>query len=149
MEKIDSKITSYKVLSDADKQPQQAVLAPPMVREDVLLGQTYKVKSPLSTSAMYVTINDIVVDNRRYAYEIFINTKNVDHFEWMMALTKVISAVFRLSIGRDVSFLAKELQDVFSPKGGYMKKGGYVNSIINEIGDAIAKHLQDIERNPL
>jgi len=115
---------------------------------EALEGSTYKIKTPLDDHAMYVTINDIVlnpgtVHEQRRPFEIFINSKNMDHFQWIVALTRLMSAVFRK--GGDVTFLAEELQAVFDPKGGYFKPGGrFMPSIIAEIGDVIAHHMQKI-----
>ena len=113
-----------------------------------LEGSTYKIKTPLDDHAMYVTINDIILNSgteheQRRPFEIFINSKNMDHFQWIVALTRLMSAVFRK--GGDVTFLAEELQAVFDPKGGYFKSGGrFMPSIIAEIGDVIAHHMQKI-----
>jgi len=115
---------------------------------EALEGSTYKIKTPLDDHAMYVTINDIVLNSgteyeQRRPFEIFINSKNMDHFQWIVALTRLMSAVFRK--GGDVTFLADELQAVFDPKGGYFKPGGkFMPSIIAEIGDVIAHHMQKI-----
>ena len=96
-------------------------------RPDVLLGSTYKIRSPLVEHALYVTINDIVLnrgtaDESRRPFEVFINSKNMDHFQWIVALTRILSAVFRK--GGDVGFLVEEMQAVFDPRGGYFKPGG-------------------------
>ena len=113
-----------------------------------LEGSTYKIKTPLDDHAMYVTINDIVLNagtehEQRRPFEIFINSKNMDHFQWIVALTRLMSAVFRK--GGDVTFLAEELQAVFDPRGGYFKPGGkFMPSIIAEIGAVIEHHLQKI-----
>jgi len=115
---------------------------------EALEGSTYKIKTPLDDHAMYVTINDIVLNpgtehEQRRPFEIFINSKNMDHFQWIVALTRLMSAVFRK--GGDVTFLAEELSAVFDPKGGYFKPGGrFMPSIIAEIGDVIAHHMQKI-----
>jgi len=115
---------------------------------EALEGSTYKIKTPLDDHAMYVTINDIVLNQgteyeSRRPFEIFINSKNMDHFQWIVALTRLMSAVFRK--GGDVTFLAEELQAVFDPKGGYFKPGGkFMPSIIAEIGAVIEHHLQKI-----
>ena len=115
---------------------------------DALEGSTYKIKTPLDDHAMYVTINDIILNQgteheQRRPFEIFINSKNMDHFQWIVALTRVMSAVFRK--GGDVTFLSEELQAVFDPKGGYFKPGGkFMPSIIAEIGAVIEHHLQKI-----
>ena len=113
-----------------------------------LEGSTYKIKTPLDDHAMYVTINDMIlnpgtVHESRRPFEIFINSKNMDHFQWIVALTRLMSAVFRK--GGDVVFLAEELKAVFDPKGGYYKPGGkYMPSIIADIGTVIEHHLQKI-----
>ena len=115
---------------------------------EALEGSTYKIKTPLDDHAMYVTINDIVLNpgtehEQRRPFEIFINSKNMDHFQWIVALTRLMSAVFRK--GGDVTFLPEELQAVFDPKGGYFKPGGkFMPSIIAEIGAVIEHHLQKI-----
>ena len=115
---------------------------------EALEGSTYKIKTPLDDHAMYVTINDIVLNagtehEQRRPFEIFINSKNMDHFQWIVALTRLMSAVFRK--GGDVTFLAEELQAVFDPRGGYFKPGGkFMPSIIAEIGAVIEHHLQKI-----
>jgi hypothetical protein len=115
---------------------------------EALEGSTYKIKTPLVDHAMYVTINDIILNagtehESRRPFEIFINSKNMDHFQWIVALTRLMSAVFRK--GGDVTFLAEELQAVFDPKGGYFKPGGkFMPSIIAEIGAVIEHHLQKI-----
>lgn len=115
---------------------------------ECLEGSTYKIKTPLDDHAMYVTINDMIlnpgtVHEQRRPFEIFINSKNMDHFQWIVALTRLMSAVFRK--GGDVTFLAEELQAVFDPKGGYFKPGGkFMPSIVAEIGAVIEHHLQKI-----
>ena len=107
-------------------------------RPEVLIGSTYKIKTPVSDHAMYVTINDIVLNEgtqheQRRPFEIFINSKNLDHFQWIVALTRIISAVFRK--GGDVTFLVEELKAVFDPRGGYWQPGGkFMPSIIAELG---------------
>ena len=117
-------------------------------RPEMLVGSTYKIKTPLSDHALYVTINDIVlnqgtVHEQRRPFEVFINSKNMEHFQWIVALTRIISAVFRK--GGDVTFLVEELRSVFDPKGGYFKKGGkYMPSLVAELGDAIDSHLRSI-----
>jgi len=115
---------------------------------EALEGSTYKIKTPLDDHAMYVTINDIILNQgteheQRRPFEIFINSKNMDHFQWIVALTRLMSAVFRK--GGDVTFLAEELQAVFDPRGGYFKPGGkFMPSIIADIGAVIEHHLQKI-----
>jgi hypothetical protein len=114
-------------------------------RPEMLVGSTYKVKTPISDHAMYVTINDIVLNEgteyeKRRPFEIFINSKNLDHYQWIVALTRIISAVFRK--GGDVTFLVEELTAVFDPRGGYWQPGGrFMPSIIAELGYIVEKHL--------
>ncbi len=117
-------------------------------RPEVLIGNTYKIKSPLVEHAMYVTINDIVLNQGtahelRRPFEVFINSKNMDHFQWIVALTRIMSAVFRK--GGDVTFLVDEMKAVFDPRGGYFKAGGvYMPSIVAEIGSVVEEHLKSI-----
>jgi hypothetical protein len=117
-------------------------------RPEVLVGSTYKIKSPLVEHAMYVTINDIVLNQGtphelRRPFEVFINSKNMDHFQWIVALTRIMSAVFRK--GGDVTFLVDEMKAVFDPRGGYFKAGGvYMPSIVAEIGSVVEEHLKSI-----
>ena len=160
---IKGKIVDYAV--NGNEEPQQEQQAPAAVekettpdnvvqlhekleRPEMLIGSTYKVKTPLSEHALYVTINDIILNHGtehelRRPFEIFINSKNMDHFQWIVALTRIISAVFRK--GGDVTFLVEELRSVFDPRGGYFKKGGrYMPSLVAEIGDAIECHMRMI-----
>ena len=110
-------------------------------RPEILPGSTHKIKTPLSEHALYVTINDIEIDGVRHPYEIFINSKNMEYFQWIAALTCVISANFRK--GGDIAFLAEELKSVHDPKGGYFKKGGvFMPSLVAEIGCTIERHLK-------
>jgi hypothetical protein len=158
--KIAKKIVGYSVVKEADTS-EPAMAAVPVVQEDnvvhlheklerpdMLVGSTYKIKTPLSEHALYVTINDIILNagtqhELRRPFEIFINSKNMDHFQWIVALTRIVSAVFRK--GGDVTFLVEELRSVFDPRGGYFKKGGkYMPSLVAEIGDAIECHLRMI-----
>jgi len=161
--KIDKQIVDYDVSSAAKPDAGDALLvrtsAPlksaeiiqmheRVERPEMLVGSTYKIKTPLSDHALYVTINDIVLNQgteheQRRPFEVFINSKNMEHFQWIVALTRIISAVFRK--GGDVTFLVEELRSVFDPKGGYFKKGGkYMPSLVAELGDAIDSHLRSI-----
>ena len=171
--KIDKKIAKYRVQKPADPAaavpPAEIVKLEPAVemtkgkdgrsakvvrmteevqRPEFLIGATYKIKTPVSDHAMYVTINDIVLNEgtpyeQRRPFEVFINSKNLDHFQWIVALTRIISAVFRK--GGDVTFLVDELKAVFDPRGGYWQAGGkFMPSIIAELGYVIEKHLQMI-----
>jgi len=114
-------------------------------RPEMLVGSTYKVKTPVSDHAMYVTINDIILNEgteheKRRPFEVFINSKNLDHYQWIVALTRIMSAVFRK--GGDVTFLVEELKAVFDPRGGYWQAGGkFMPSIIAELGHIVEKHL--------
>ena len=160
MIKIDKKIVGYSVVKHA---PENKNVKPEFKREgggdraevirmheklerpEVLVGSTYKVKTPISDHAMYVTINDIVLNQgteheKRRPFEIFINSKNLDHYQWIVALSRIISAVFRK--GGDVAFLVDELKAVFDPRGGYWQPGGkFMPSIIAELGYIVEKHL--------
>jgi len=111
----------------------------PLDRPDVLVGQTYKVKWLDSDHAFYITVNDVVTDGRRRPFEVFINSKNMEAYAWTLALTRMISAVFRR--GGDVSFVVDELKAVFDPRGGQWMEGHYVPSLLAAIGDVIEKHL--------
>jgi hypothetical protein len=117
-------------------------------RPEVLIGSTYKIKSPLVEHAMYVTINDIVLNpgtehELRRPFEVFINSKSMEHFQWIVALTRIMSAVFRK--GGDVTFLVEEMKAVFDPKGGYFKAGGvYMPSLVAELGSIVEDHLKSI-----
>ncbi len=158
MKKISQKIVGYEVLRENDAastapaaetaQDKVVQLHEKLERPEMLLGSTYKVKTPLSEHALYITINDVVLNpgtehELRRPFEIFINSKNMDHFQWIVALTRIVSAVFRK--GGDVTFLVEELRSVFDPRGGYFKKGGkYMPSLVAEIGDAIECHLRMI-----
>jgi ribonucleoside-diphosphate reductase alpha chain len=110
-------------------------------RPETLIGSTYKIKWPESEHALYVTINDIEEDGKRRPFEIFINSKNMEHYAWTLALTRMISAVFRR--GGDVSFVAEELKAVFDPRGGAWLGGRYVPSLLAAIGDVIQRHLDN------
>lgn len=155
--KISKKIVAYKVINEQenasqDTQAQQASSLESMhenvERPEMLLGSTYKIKTPQSEHALYITINDIILNSgteheERRPYEIFINSKNMEHFQWVLALTRVISAVFRK--GGDATFLVEEMKAVFDPQGGYFKKGGiFMPSLVAEIGHAIESHMKYI-----
>lgn len=153
MKKLAGKITGFKVVNSevpvlADEQINTddfEEMHEKVKRPEILIGSTYKLKTPVTEHALYLTINDIVLNEGtefecRRPFEIFINSKNMDSFQWVVALTRVMSAVFRK--GGDIVFLVEELRNVFDPKGGYFKKGGkYMPSIVAEIGEAIEDHL--------
>jgi len=111
----------------------------PLHRDAELNGTTYKLKWPENANALYITINDIEQDGRRRPYEIFINTRHLEHYAWTVALTRMISAVFRR--GGDVAFVASELKEIFDPQGGCWMDGRYVPSLLAAIGDVIEKHM--------
>jgi ribonucleoside-diphosphate reductase alpha chain len=111
----------------------------PLDRPDALPGHTYKLKWPDSDHAIYITLNDIIQDERRRPFEIFINSKNMEHYAWTLALTRMISAVFRR--GGDVSFVVEELKAVFDPRGGAWMGGRYVPSLLAAIGSVIERHM--------
>lgn len=152
--KIDKKIVAFKVVKNEEKTqkapavPERETMHENVERPDMLLGSTYKIKTPLSEHALYVTINDVILNQgtdheARQPYEIFINSKSMDQFQWVVALTRVISAVFRK--GGDVCFLVEELKAVFDPQGGYFKKGGkFMPSLVAEIGESIESHMKMI-----
>ncbi len=167
--KISKKIVDYRI--DQPEQPKAAAPAAPkpeiakeakeskvvrmhekLDRPEMLRGSTYKVKTPVDDHAMYVTINDIVLNagtehESQRPFEIFVNSKNLDHYQWIVALTRIMSAVFRK--GGDVTFVVDELKAVFDPRGGYWKPGGkYMPSIIAELGHIVEKHLQYIGMLP-
>ncbi|HWB48988.1 MAG TPA: adenosylcobalamin-dependent ribonucleoside-diphosphate reductase [Stellaceae bacterium] len=117
-------------------------MAQPLSRPEALPGQTYKINWPESEHALYITINDVVQDGRRRPFEIFINSKNMEHYAWTVALTRMISAVFRR--GGDVSFVVEEMKAVFDPRGGAWMDGRYVPSLLAAIGDVIERHMIEI-----
>ncbi|NJM83199.1 MAG: adenosylcobalamin-dependent ribonucleoside-diphosphate reductase [Tabrizicola sp.] len=139
--------TSDKTPSEAPAQVQGdgaevVYLSEPLDRPAALEGQTYKVKWPGSEHALYITINDVVIAGHRRPFEVFINSKNMEHFAWTVALTRMISAVFRR--GGDISFVVEELKAVFDPRGGAWMEGRYIPSILAAIGGVIERHLIDI-----
>ena len=168
--KIDKKIKGYSVQKPEDRAkteaaPSAPVSAPVVIvethksadvirmseaieRPEVLIGSTYKIKSPLFEHALYVTLNDIVLNpgtqhELRRPFEVFINSKSMDHFQWIVALTRIMSAVFRK--GGDVTFLVEEMKAEFDPRGGYFKAGGvYMPSIVAEIGAVVEEHMKMI-----
>ena len=129
-------------------QPEREMMHEAIQRPDELRGCTYKIRTPQSEHAMYITINNIVLNEgseheQEYPFEIFINSKNMDQFQWILALTRLMSAVFRK--GGDGTFLVEELKQVFDPQGGYFKKGGrFMPSLVAEIGDVLETHMKKI-----
>ena len=167
VKKLDGKITGYQVKTAEMEQARIATAAESaeqqkkaevvrmhesVQRPEMLVGSTYKVKTPVTEHAMYITINDIILNEgteheARRPFEVFINSKNMDNFQWVVALTRLISAVFRK--GGDTTFMVEELKAVFDPKGGYFKPGGvFMPSIVAEIGYAIERHMKMIGMIP-
>jgi len=161
--KLDKKIVSYKVVTSAmeadtlqaandaakaDLDRAVQTMDENVNRPETLHGTTYKIKTPLSEHALYITINDIILNpntdhEQRRPFEVFINSKNMDNFQWVVALTRVLSAVFRK--GGDCTFLVEEMKAVFDPKGGYFKKGGkFMPSLVAEIGECLDTHMKSI-----
>ena len=165
--RIDKKIIGYTVVQPEDKPAAAPTSTPAMTsparnapvadviqmhesleRPETLVGSTFKIKSPLFEHALYITINDIILNagtphEMRRPFEIFINSKNMDHFQRIVALTRILSAVFRK--GGDVTFIAEEMKAVFDPRGGYFKAGGvYMPSIVAEIGAVLEQHMKNI-----
>jgi ribonucleoside-diphosphate reductase alpha chain len=114
-------------------------ISDPLDRPAALEGSTYKVKWPGSEHALYITVNDLVQAGHRRPFEVFINSKNMEHFAWTVALTRMISAVFRR--GGDVSFVVEELKAVFDPRGGAWVDGKYIPSMLAAIGGVIERHM--------
>jgi hypothetical protein len=154
--KIEQRITGFQLVDEAPPSPPAETEATPtpvqmdetLQRPETLFGVTYKIKSPLFEHALYVTINDILLNagtphEQRRPFEIFINSKGMEHFQWIVALTRIMSAVFRK--GGDCTFLVEELKAVFDPRGGYLKRGGvYMPSLVAEIGAVLERHLTAI-----
>lgn len=127
--KIDKSIVSYSVVTDKDFVIHTS-------RPQVLSGKTYKIeKSPHAESALYVTLND----NEGVPFEIFLNSKDMRNYQWIVALTRVISAVFRK--GGDCTFLIEEIRSISDPNGGYFRKGKFVPSLVAEIGEVLEQHF--------
>ncbi len=160
--KIKHKITGYEVVKpeeleavkaaaaekENDKLAEVVHLHERVERPEILAGTTYKIRSPLFEHSLYVTINDIILNQdteheSQRPFEIFINSKNMEHFQWAVALTRLMSAVFRK--GGDVTFIVEELKAVFDPRGGYYKTGGiYMPSVVAEIGLVVEDHMKRI-----
>ena len=144
-ERSETTAASTRATADFDKWPgggKVVHLALPLDRPDELPGKTYKIKWPENDHAIYITLNDILQDGRRRPFEIFINSKNMEHYAWTVALTRMISAVFRR--GGDVSFVVEELKAVFDPRGGAWMERRYVPSLLAAIGGVIEQHMVDI-----
>ena len=142
---ITHKITGWSIMPAKEVPPAVetvATLAPLKLlqpRPKELPGITYKI-TPTDQASLYITINDHVIDGIRKPFEIFINSKNIENYAWVVALTRVVSAIFRQGI--DLTFLVEELSSVFDPRGGYWLPGGkYHASLVSEIGSCIEHHL--------
>jgi ribonucleoside-diphosphate reductase alpha chain len=122
-----------------ESEPGIVYMTQPLERPEALVGKTYKLRWPESEHAFYVTVNDIVQDGRRRPFEVFINSANLEHYAWTVALTRMISAVFRR--GGDVTFVVRELKSIFDPRGGSWMEGRYVPSLLAAIGIVIEQHM--------
>ncbi len=155
--KIEKEIIGFDIAGQEDETPSPAEedevadiiqMHERVERPEMLEGSSYKIKTPMCEHALYVTINDMVLNygtphEHRRPFEIFINSKAMDHFQWIVALTRIMSAVFRK--GGDVTFLVEELGAVFDPRGGYFKSGGvFMPSLVAEIGGVVETHLKKI-----
>ena len=136
---VSEKVESQPVDEAPDHAGEVVYLSEPLDRPENLQGQTYKIKWPESEHAIYITLNDVVIGGHRRPFEVFINSKNMEHFAWTVALTRMISAVFRR--GGDVSFVVEELKAVFDPRGGAWVGGKYIPSILAAIGGVIERHM--------
>jgi len=130
---------SSEAAPEADQGADVIYMAEPLDRPQALEGNTYKLKWPDSEHAIYVTVNDVIINDHRRPFEVFINSKNMEHFAWTVALTRMISAVFRR--GGDVSFVVGELKAVFDPRGGAWVQGKYIPSILAAIGGVLEQHM--------
>jgi len=137
-----SAASEEKSASDQEANGDIIYMSEPLDRPSTLDGNTYKLKWPDSEHAIYVTINDIIVNDKRRPFEVFINSKNMEHFAWTVGLTRMISAVFRR--GGDVSFVVDELKAVFDPRGGAWVGGKYIPSILAAIGGILEEHMMKI-----
>ncbi|MDG3087987.1 NrdJb [Vibrio hannami] len=155
--KIENKIVGFKIKEaneeasqvEKDDQPEIQQMHETIVRPEKLMGSTYKLKTPehVSEHSLFITINDVILNEGtehevRRPFEVFINSKSLEHYQWIVALTRIMSAVFRK--GGDCTFLVEELRSVFDPRGGYWNNGKYVPSLIAEIGNVIELHLKEI-----
>lgn len=140
MIQINQPIVGYSVVDQPAVKP---IVKPTLIeRTEALSGCTYKIKTPLSEHALYVTINNIEVYGQLRPFELFINSKSMDHFQWIVAFTRIVSAIFRH--GGEVNFLIEELRSVFDPKGGFFHRGKYIPSLVAQIGDVLEQHLVSI-----
>jgi hypothetical protein len=159
MKEITQTITAVKVKNKEAQSSKEEIkntadkLTESTKRPEMLIGSTYKIKPPVSDHALYITINDILLNQEsaeeiRRPFEIFVNSKNMEFYSWIVALTRVISAVFRK--GGDCTFLVEELKAVFDPKGGYYQRGTgiFMPSVVADIGHVIETHLKTLDMLP-
>jgi hypothetical protein len=132
--KIDQPIVGFSVVTEETKKPEPTLVE----RPEELTGKTYKLKTPLQESALYITINNY----NGNPFEIFINSKDMKNYQYIVAMTRIMSAVFRK--GGDSTFLIEELKSIYDPHGGFFRKGRYVPSLVAEIGSILEKHLTDL-----
>ena len=139
---ITQPIVSQSVVDSSEVKADTKLIPALIERSEVLSGCTYKIKTPLSEHALYITINNIEVDGQLRPFEVFINSKSMEHFQWIVAFTRIVSAIFRH--GGEVTFLIEELRSVFDPRGGFFYKSKYVPSLVAQIGDVLEQHLVSI-----
>ena len=142
MIQINSPIVQYSVVDNSEVKAEVKPTPSLIERTYALSGCTYKIKTPLSEHALYITINNIEVDGQLRPFELFINSKSMEHFQWIVAFTRIVSAIFRH--GGEVNFLIEELRSVFDPRGGFFYKSKYVPSLVAQIGDVLEQHLVSI-----
>ncbi|MDD5353447.1 MAG: NrdJb [Candidatus Omnitrophica bacterium] len=149
MKRIDQKIVGYKVITEAEqKAAKLEVMHEDMARPAALHGTTYKLKPPQAEYALYLTINNIVLNKgteneEERVFEIFLHSKNMQQFQWIIGMTRIMSSVFRS--GASLEYIVEEMKQVFDPRGGYFKKGGvFMPSLVAEIGHTLERHLISI-----
>jgi len=139
---INQPIVGYSLVDSVSVKAEVKPIPALIQRTEALSGSTYKIKTPLSEHALYITINNIEVDGQLRPFELFINSKSMEHFQWIVAFTRIVSAIFRH--GGEVNFLIEELRSVFDPRGGFFYKSKYVPSLVAQIGDVLEQHLVSI-----
>lgn len=153
VKKIEQKIIGYKVLNENDLTENIEIVHEELKRPNILKGTTYKIKPMGYDSALYMTINDICMNagtehEQKYPYEIFLNSKQMESYQWIATMTRLVSAIFRK--GGNITFIVDELEQIFDPKGGYWgkepggTKGKFYNSVVGELGSIIKQHMIEI-----
>ena len=145
MVKIDQEIIGWKVTTRENAEGVKEIIKEPetLERPRVVEGRTYKIKPAVTDSAMYITINDIIYeDGSRRPLEMFISTKHVAHQQWINALTRMISAIFRKP--GPYLFIAEELGEIFDPAGGYFANGKMMPSVVAHVGQVLKEHFEHI-----